>query len=461
MTALGQHRAIPTAAPSGSGFSVPLFFLFAASLFFPATHQLFKLPIFGLAVYVAICFVLCSGNRVFVHRSTMLWIFFYVAIGLLWIDIGVVNRTPGAIAVATVFVVWPLAYLLFINQLNDLRQFRRLAVLLFLVTGASTIADVGFVAQRLGLIPGEFFELVNNNSRFGITSVGPSYSSNRIGWSLFTVPLLMSLLIYRRVPGEARYMAAVWWLLLIVLLALTFISQRRAVFLVTFLSPFIALLLHGLMPGRAGETSRARQLIVPGLAFAGLLVWLVLAGYLAVYDWDALVQDFLDAFNIEGTAGGGDAEINARAFQLTALLDAWRQTPWIGAGHGASVELMRSIETPWAYELTYVALLYQTGVIGFLAYSAGIAWIIIHLVHIMRTSLRYRMYAYALLNGMIGFLVGTATNPYLLSFDFLWTVFVPAALVNLYLLEQGQARAQTAGRSLLAVGPHGVASTET
>ena len=436
MTALEQYPTLHRRAQSDIALSVPLFVLFAGSIFLPATHQLFKLPIFGLAVFASICFILCSQNRWYVHRTIQLWILLYAAIGVLWIELGVLNRTPGALPVATVYVIWPLAYLLFINQLNSLEQLNRLALLYFIVTALAVLADVGYVGERLGFIPGVLFDRLGNNNHFGITPAGPSYSSNRVGLNLFTIPLLVALLVYRRVPGEGRDRPLVFWGLLIALLVLTLISQRRAIFLCAFLSPFIALALHGLLPRRVDERSRTPKLIVPALAFVMLLAWVAFTGFFETFNWNALWEDFLGAFNLEGTAAGGNYAENVRAFQLPALLEGWSRAPWFGAGHGASVEVLHSSETPWAYELTYVALLYQTGVIGFVAYLVGVIWLILNLIQIMRSAPKYRLHAYALLNGLIGFLLGSATNPYLLSFDFLWTIFVPVALVNLYLYDR-------------------------
>jgi len=37
--------------------------------------------------------------------------------------------------------------------------------------------------------------------------------------------------------------------------------------------------------------------------------------------------------------------------------------------------LYPSDQRPWLYELYYLALLYQTGLVGFTAYAAGIFWI--------------------------------------------------------------------------------------
>jgi len=43
--------------------------------------------------------------------------------------------------------------------------------------------------------------------------------------------------------------------------------------------------------------------------------------------------------------------------------------------------------------------------------------------------------AFPTLVGMISFLIGNATNPYLGKFDFMWVIFVPVLIINLYKLE--------------------------
>ena len=50
------------------------------------------------------------------------------------------------------------------------------------------------------------------------------------------------------------------------------------------------------------------------------------------------------------------------------------RVPSFSAGHGAAVAYRRSAKQPWAYELVYVALLYQTGNSLYYLYVA-IIWI--------------------------------------------------------------------------------------
>lgn len=61
--------------------------------------------------------------------------------------------------------------------------------------------------------------------------------------------------------------------------------------------------------------------------------------------------------------GGSDED---RYDQIWPLLDAWTQHPLFGQGFGTSVSLIRSEESPFAYELFVLALLVKVGLSGFL-----------------------------------------------------------------------------------------------
>ena len=86
---------------------------------------------------------------------------------------------------------------------------------------------------------------------------------------------------------------------------------------------------------------------------------------------------------------------------------------------------IRSDVMPWAYELSYLALLYQTGLVGLGIYATGIAWIYFMGVKILRSGGMFAESMLPLLVGMTCFLVANATNPYLAKFDGLWIIFLP------------------------------------
>jgi O-antigen ligase len=92
------------------------------------------------------------------------------------------------------------------------------------------------------------------------------------------------------------------------------------------------------------------------------------------------------------------------------------------------------LSQPWAYELYYLALLYQTGLLGLAAYAAGIGWLYYSALKLIRRSELAGRFMAPIIVGMSCFLVANATNPYLPKFDGIWTIFLPAAVINYWLL---------------------------
>jgi hypothetical protein len=150
-----------------------------------------------------------------------------------------------------------------------------------------------------------------------------------------------------------------------------------------------------------------------------------------VYDFEPrlLWDRFVTGFDLSAqTVDGGGTE---RRQQLIALSNGWLGRPFWGAGLGASVlGSIRSETMPWSYELYYLSLLYQTGMVGFVAYSAGVAWIFWKGIKIIREGGALGRIMIPMLVGCTGFLIATATNPYLDRFDGLWVLFLPLAVIN-------------------------------
>src|SRR5207253_778558 len=126
-----------------------------------------------------------------------------------------------------------------------------------------------------------------------------------------------------------------------------------------------------------------------------------------------------------------DRGATERRQQSIALSRGWLDRPFWGAGLGASVlGSIRSETRPWSYELYYLSLLYQTGLIGFAAYASGIAWIFWRGIKIIREGGHLGRLMIPMLAGCAGFLIASGTNPYLDRFDGLWVLFLPLAVIN-------------------------------
>ena len=119
-----------------------------------------------------------------------------------------------------------------------------------------------------------------------------------------------------------------------------------------------------------------------GIVLVGIAVYL---NSIYGFSVDAVSEMFAAGWDFTS----GQESSLVRGEQFTALLQEWYARPFFGAGHGASAAgSIRSIEMPWAYELSYVALLFHTGMLGFLAYTAGVVWIFWMGVRIIRLRQR-------------------------------------------------------------------------
>lgn len=95
---------------------------------------------------------------------------------------------------------------------------------------------------------------------------------------------------------------------------------------------------------------------------------------------------------------------------------------------------IRSVEQPWAYELFYVALLYQTGMLCFIIYMFAIMWIFWYSLRIIKSDVYMGLYLIPILVGVICFLIANATNLYLAKYDYMWIIFLPIDFINYWLL---------------------------
>jgi hypothetical protein len=114
------------------------------------------------------------------------------------------------------------------------------------------------------------------------------------------------------------------------------------------------------------------------------------------------------------------------------LYKSFTEYPIFGSGFGGYAGYTRNLETPWLYELTYFQLMYNFGVVG-LFFIAVIFFIYIALaIKQLRIQNEFQTNDRALLVGLISFLIGTYSNPYLASFDFLLYLGMLPVLSQIY-----------------------------
>jgi hypothetical protein len=396
-------------------------------LFVPTAYQPLKggLLAFVLAVLAARALV---EHRIALHPHVAIGCLIFVVVGIAFIFRGYLAGAPGALRTSTVYVIWPLVNVLLITGLAQEARLWRVARLLVWTAIAICLYCANYILWSAGWLPDVLYLAVDQGQRIGFYDGHVEFNLHSTASLLFLVPFVAAALFSW--PRQAP-VARVWlWLALVLGLATGLLSGRRAFQLVLVLGLLVALSLRLFLPRKLRglqESGFRRSLL--GAAVAGTIALIALQ---ATYGlnlgvvWSTFKTGFQFAI---------DPAAQSRALQFDALIQGWLASPFFGSGHGASASsVIRSSTMPWAYELSYVALLYHTGLIGMLLYGLGVTWIYVQGLRIVRRGTSLAPLMVATLTGTTTFLIANATNPYLEKFDCLWTVFLPLALINASLL---------------------------
>lgn len=403
--------------------------LFFMMLFVPTSYKSAKIIILGFVLWLILCRIILSG-RLILHRHILGITLFMVSVGALFILRGSIRGEPGALRVSTVYVLWPLVFTLLISGATDEKvQLALLRVLVF-STVVIGLYSLSFILHVAGWLPQFLYVELDQGQSLGFYEGFIEFNLYSLSSLLFLVPFLIGTLLTWTNDADAIISRRYLWVALIFGGVTVLLSGRRVLLLVSLLSPVIALAFRIFIPRSkklACRKKTAQRMACAFLIFIGLGVLL-----LPYYDFSmkTAMENFTQGFDFEG-----DESAYARKEQYSALIEAWKRNPIFGAGHGAAAPgSLRSEEMPWAYELSYIALLFQTGIVGFLAYASGIAWLFIIGLRMISSGDKLGLFMLPVLVGTSCFLIGNATNPYLGKFDYMWVIFLPLVLINRWLL---------------------------
>ena len=351
-----------------------------------------------------------------------------VTTSLFFMLYGLFHDAPGAFSVGTVYVLWPLLFMFFMGVLNTPSDFIGFMKIIILGVIVSAMMGILLVSEGLGFIDisiSSFLEF--QGSGVGISEGTLEYNLFNMTTVIFGFPFLLAL-IY--LPKNLTIVNKFWNYLALLALMLALItlliSGRRAFWVISLASPLILFAIFRI--SGLANPFKLKQLffvivlmssifllgsVVFKLSFEGVIYY-VLAGF-----------DFGDSSNLSAYV---------RAEQFYALIHGWMDNPLIGSGHGAAALGSVRSEEAWAYELSYLALLFQIGLIGSLIYLSALLWTFIKSIRVVRTNPKSAAMILPLLVGLTCLLIANATNPYLAKFDYLWTIFLPVGILNAYLL---------------------------
>jgi len=404
--------------------------LFFLILFVPTSYR----PIKGGLLATVLLFIalrtLLKG-RLSLHPSIFYWTIFIVFASLFFMTLGAARGAPGALRVGTVYVLWPLVYTVLVAGISDEGVLKSLLKVMVVATISIGAYGLIYIFYMSGMLPTYLYVPLDLGQAIGFYEGFMEVKIYSISSLLFLVPFVFTALIFWNKKDNEPVGRLLLWLALIAGLLLAFLSGRRVLWLIVLLTPLIIFSFRLFIRKPQIKNFRYSKRV----SLSVIAVAIGTYAYLKhVYGLDIFVvgSEFLKGFDFTH-----DFSASLRKEQFFALLRGWADSPLFGAGHGArAIGSLRSVEMPWAYELSYVALLFHTGFVGFLVYASGIVWIYYMAVKIIRSGDRIGVYLLPVMVGLSCFLIGNATNPYLEKFDYIWVIFLPVAFINYWFLKK-------------------------
>ena len=430
----GPDRATGVMSPHAGGTSAieRLFtaigvLLFVLMLVTPGAFRGLKAVLLTVLL-AALVLRISRRRRVALHPAVAVWTMGLAGVGAWLVLRGIGAGAPGAIRMSTVYVFWPLAYLVLLTSISTEARLRLACRILVFAAIAISVWTASYILWSFGYLPDVLYVNLPLRQNHAFSSERIEISMTPLTSLLFLVPFLLAAVLTWP-PGFLMRRAWLWGATLPAAL-LVLVSGRRALLLVVALSVPLTLAARMLLPRatrRALTPALRRRLLGGGVLLLVAVAYLDVVHGLSAGD---LWRDFQTGFQF-----GSDPVASMRAKQADVLLRAWTSAPLLGAGHGAvAIDMVRTHQMPWAYELSYLALLFHAGVLGVAIYAAGAIWAGWTLVRVIGAAGSLGLLLLPVLVGTITFLVGNATNPYLEKWDSLWVVFLPLAFVNAWLL---------------------------
>lgn len=407
-------------------------FFFLLMLVVPTTLQEERGGLLALLLIGSILILINSPSRWSISAPLVYWLLVCLIYSIFSIIWGVLNDAQGAIAVSTVYVIWPILYIYYIGFDKTIGRYVVLAKILLVGIFLAAMSGVLFVASAfypaVGILD-PYFELMGGS--LGLYENSIAFALSNMATVIYGLSFLTGFIMLG--ARTSLHFSRKWKAFCVVSLLVSFfvmlISGRKAFIVVGLVAMPLSLILIRMAKIANFQLKSVVKLF--GAASIIIVFGVLIGSMTRGLGLPTLVEHFLSGFDF---GDSGNISAARRAEQFNALIGEWLSSPFIGFGHGSNAHSAPGDVMPWAYELQYVALLFQTGILGMLVYGSAIAWLMYQMVRLSRKYADLAVLMLPALVGLVCFLMANATNPYLSKFDYLWTIFLPVGLVNIGLL---------------------------
>lgn len=244
-------------------------------------------------------------------------------------------------------------------------------------------------------------------------------TSHGIGMLFFIIPYLLTFALIKKQNNKSNHSV---YIVLILTLVCAAISGRRALWLAVIMTPVFFLI--GLILVNSWSLIRLKAV--------GAMLIIVSCAFLITalnVDLTYTLRHILLAFSAD------DPRSVQEEYLIKGILDNF----WFGSGFGGELGIIRSYDAPWLFELSYHQMLFNYGIFLFAAYVVSLAFIFYRAIKVIKHSVNgVDRYLFAVTIGVSMLFVGSYSNPYLGSFDFLF-------VVGLFVLMAGKKSPESSG----------------
>ncbi len=394
--------------------------LLFSSIVFPTALPGLKLFLFGGALIFSVLGGVRASKLVFLLSVC------FGLLGLAYSLYGLLVGAPGALRVLTVMVAYPLLFpLIACNyKANDSEALFKLFIF---ASWALVAVNVFYLLSGL-LWPDNYFieyikYIYEDYAIIDSSEEYFKYTIPNISSLVFLLPFCIAAFFLVERQGKKTEL----FFLVLMMLVLTVLSGRRALFVAAIVGPMA---LYLLTLGFGIQRKSKQVFVVKSLYVIAFSAFIAVFAYYFDF-WNFYYTQVGSIFDFVGS----DSNVE-RALQFKYLTDGIVDKPFFGHGAGAAAGYSRSFEQPWAYELSYVALVFQYGILGFMAYASGIALLFWGLCKSLKN--RSSIFERCFMSGFVAFMIANATNPYLAKFDYMWVVFIPLGILSAHFRGRGK-----------------------
>lgn len=357
---------------------------------------------------------------------------FSLASSLVGIIGGLLNGNPGIIDAFRLGIVYVLLLSFLFLTVDSSEEANWInEVIIFWGTLVALYTILHFLVN-IGIWPRSLFYEFDYTTRLGFHAGYVHMTNTNASMLLPILPLTVVSYLTTREEFKTSYLRFIEMGLIVLAAVLT---GRRAVWLtipfVIGFAFFLQLFGKGVYQKwkKKQRSKNIKRFLIIIVAIFAVAYILISRGYL---DLTSI------ALRYQAVMSGGE-EYSVRSDQARALIDGFMEQPIFGHGSGASAAVVRSADFGWAYELSYHALLFHTGIVGFSLYMYALVMIVTGLYSGAKKKDDNFSWYVSLLAAVLMGIIANSTNPYFSSsFDFFWWILWPLSYV--YVLEKSKVK---------------------